>query len=136
VIDPASADLPTDLPRVVDDQLEITTGALSGLYQSFLGLLPSILVGLLVFGVFYLLAGAVRRAILRATRRSGYGQAVSRLARLGLLLGGLLVGMAIAFPTVNGSSILSALGVSGVAIGFAIQRYFAKLFCRYPAPLA
>lgn len=128
----------TDLPQVVDDQLTITTGALSGLYESFLALLPGIVVGLLVFGLFYLLAGAVRRAILRATRHSGYGQAVGRLARLGLLLGGLLVGMAIAFPTVNGSSILSALGVSGVAIGIAfrdiLQNYFAGILLLWREP--
>lgn len=101
-------------------------------------LLPGIVVGLAVFGLFVLLSGFVKRSVLRATRGSGFGQAVSRLARLGVLLGGLLVGMAIAFPTVNGSSILSALGVSGVAIGFAfrdiLQNYFAGILLLWREP--
>jgi len=119
-------------------QLTETTTALGELYQGFLELLPGLIFGLLVLGVFYLLSGLARRAILRATRNSGYGQAVSRLARLGLLLAGVLVGMAVAFPTVNGSSILSALGVSGVAIGFAfrdiLQNYFAGILLLWREP--
>jgi small-conductance mechanosensitive channel len=99
----------------------VTTRALQDLYLGFLQLLPGIVLGLLVLGAFHLQSGPARQVILRATRGSGYGQAISRLARLGTLLLGLLVGMAVAFPTVNGSSILSALGVSGVAIGFAFK---------------
>ena len=121
-----------------DDELSATTRALGNLGQSFLDLLPGIVVGLAVFGLFLFLSGFVKRAVLRATRGSGFGQAVSRLARLGVLLGGLLVGMAIAFPTVNGSSILSALGVSGVAIGFAfrdiLQNYFAGILLLWREP--
>lgn len=123
---------------VVSEQVEIISGALGSLYTSFLALLPGILVGLAVFAFFYLLSHLARQAILRATKRSGYGQAIGRLARLSILLGGLLVGMAIAFPTVNGSSILSALGVSGVAIGFAfrdiLQNYFAGILLLWREP--
>ena len=123
---------------VFQDELSTTTRALSDLGRSFLDLLPGILIGLVVFGLFFFLSGFVKRAILRATHDSGYGQAVSRLARLGVLLGGLLVSMAIAFPTVNGSSILSALGVSGVAIGFAfkdiLQNYFAGILLLWREP--
>ncbi len=127
---------PSSIPGAA--QLTETTTALGELYQGFLELLPGLIFGLLVLGVFYLLSGLARRAILRATRGSGYGQAVSRLARLGLLLAGVLVGMAVAFPTVNGSSILSALGVSGVAIGFAfrdiLQNYFAGILLLWREP--
>lgn len=115
-----------------------TTGALGELYTNFLQLLPGVLVGLIVFVLFVFLSGFVRRLILRATRGTGFGKAVSRLARLGVLLGGLLLGMAIAFPTVNGSSLLSALGVSGVAIGFAfrdiLQNYFAGILLLWREP--
>ncbi len=101
-------------------------------------MLPGVVFGLVVFGLFIFLSGFAKRAVLRATRGSGFGQAVSRLARLGVLLGGLLVSMAVAFPTVNGSSILSALGVSGVAIGFAfrdiLQNYFAGILLLWREP--
>lgn len=120
------------------EDLSNTTQALGSFGQGFLRLLPGIVVGLGVFGFSVLLSGFVKRSVLRATRGSGFGQAVSRLARLGVLLGGLLVGMAIAFPTVNGSSILSALGVSGVAIGFAfrdiLQNYFAGILLLWREP--
>lgn len=125
-------------PSSLSAQTAVTTRALQDLYVGFLQLLPGIVLGLLVLGVFYLLSGLARWAILRATRGSGYGQAISRLARLGTLLLGLLVGMAVAFPTVNGSSILSALGVSGVAIGFAfrdiLQNYFAGILLLWREP--
>ncbi len=120
------------------DELSTNTRALGDLGRSFLNLLPGIVIGILVFTLFFFISGLVKRAVLRATHNSGYGQAVSRLARLGVLLGGLLVSMAIAFPTVNGSSILSALGVSGVAIGFAfrdiLQNYFAGILLLWREP--
>ncbi len=123
---------------VFQDELSTITRAVNDFGRSFLNLLPGILIGFVVFGLFFFLSGVVKRAILRATHNSGYGQAVSRLARLGVLLGGLLVSMAIAFPTVNGSSILSALGVSGVAIGFAfrdiLQNYFAGILLLWREP--
>lgn len=123
---------------VLEEELSTTTRALSDLSQGFLDLLPGMVVGLVVFGVFFFLSGLAKRAILRATRHSGYGQAVSRLARLGLLIGGFLVAMAIAFPTVNASSVLSALGVGGVAIGFAfrdiLQNYFAGILLLWREP--
>ncbi len=125
-------------PAVFQNELSTTTRALSDLGRGFLNLLPGTLMGLVVFSLFFFLSGFAKRAILRATHNSGYGQAVSRLARLGVLLGGLLVSMAIAFPTVNGSSILSALGVSGVAIGFAfrdiLQNYFAGILLLWREP--
>ena len=127
-----------DLTNAVGNQVTVTTSALGEIYKSFLQLLPGILVGLAVFVLFYFLSGLVRRLILRATRGTGFGKAVSRLARLGVLLAGLLLGMAIAFPTVNGSSLLSALGVSGVAIGFAfrdiLQNYFAGILLLWREP--
>ena len=128
----------SSLPNAVNNQVTVTTSALGGLYSSFLQLLPGILLGLAVFVLFAFLSGLVRRLILRATRGTGFGKAVSRLARLGVLLAGLLLGMAIAFPTVNGSSLLSALGVSGVAIGFAfrdiLQNYFAGILLLWREP--
>ena len=123
---------------IFEDELSATAQAVNDLGESSLRLLPGVLLGVAVFGLFYLLSGLVKRAVLRATRGSGFGQAVSRLARLGGLLGGLLVSMAVAFPTVNGSSILSALGVSGVAIGFAfrdiLQNYFAGILLLWREP--
>lgn len=114
------------------------TNAIGTLYRNFLQLLPGILIRLLVFFVFYLLSSLTRQLILRATRGSGYGKALARLTRLGVLLGGLVLGMAVAFPTVNGSSLLSALGVSGVAIGFAfrdiLQNYFAGILLLWREP--
>jgi small conductance mechanosensitive channel len=56
----------------------------------------------------------------------------------GLLVLGLPVGMAVTFPMVNGSSTLSALAVSGVAIGFAfrdiLQNYFAGILLLWREP--
>ena len=63
------------------EDLSNTTQALGSFGQGFLRLLPGIVVGLAVFGLFVLLSGFVKRAVLRATRGSGHKVSMSEPAR-------------------------------------------------------
>jgi len=60
------------------------------------------------------------------------------LAQLGIIIGGFLVAITIAFPSVKPADVLSVLGVGGVAIGFAfrdiLQNYFAGIILLWREP--
>ena len=120
------------------DNVEQARTSLEGIVNSFLALLPQIVIGIVVFILFYLIALAVRSAILRSTRGSGAGKALSRLARLGVLLAGFLVASVIIFPSVDPASALGALGFGSVAVGFAfrdiLQNYFAGILLLWREP--
>jgi len=67
------------------------------------------------------LAG-VRRSLLRVTDRSpSFANVMSGIARAGVLLLGTLVALSIAVPSINAASIVSGLGITSVAIGFAFK---------------
>ncbi|GAA0566278.1 hypothetical protein GCM10009416_00280 [Craurococcus roseus] len=98
---------------------------LNGLGAAALALLPGLLLGLLAFGLFVLLARGLRAGVVRAARARGVAPGVGIvLGRIGsgfcLLLGG-LVAAAIAFPSINAADLFSVLGIGGVAIGFAFR---------------
>ena len=104
---------------------ETAFARLRELGEGTLALLPGLALGLLVFGVFLLLARALRAGIARAASARGVAPGVGIvLGRIGsglcLLLGG-LVAAAIAFPSVNAADLFGVLGIGGVAIGFAFR---------------
>jgi small conductance mechanosensitive channel len=86
---------------------------------------PDILVGLLVFTLFALLAGSIRalvlRAVVRGGRRRNLGLVLGRLARFGVMLLGLLLALAIVLPTFSPGDVVQLLGIGSVAIGFAFR---------------
>lgn len=96
-----------------------------GLADATLALLPGLLLGLLVLGLAFLLARAVRAAIVRAVAlRAGPPGLSLVLSRIGAgltVLIGIFVGAAIAFPSINAADLFGVLGIGGVAIGFAFR---------------
>ena len=103
----------------------------NGMVNGFIAMLPLIGVAIVTFAIFWGIASLVRRAIEKyASSRDQYaGAAVAfgRLAYIALLLLGLLIAVTIAFPTVTPGKLFSALGVGGVAIGFAFKDIFQNL---------
>ena len=94
------------------------------MWDGLLSLLPNIVVGLVVFALFWIAAGFARRIIHKysADRRSAnLGIVLGRLAQGLLLLAGLLVATAIVAPSVKPADLLAGLGIGGVAIGFAFK---------------
>jgi small-conductance mechanosensitive channel len=88
-------------------------------------LLPGLVLGLLAFGLFVLLARGLRAGVVRAARARGVAPGVGIvLGRIGsglcLLVGG-LVAAAIAFPSISAADLFGVLGIGGVAIGFAFR---------------
>lgn len=97
------------------------------LLRDFLAILPNLVIAAIIFVVFIFIARNLRKAVIRftANRKSAYlGIALGRISQWILLLIGVLVCTAIAFPSVRPVDVISILGISGVAIGFAFKDIF------------
>lgn len=104
---------------------------LQAMAQGLLTALPGVLVGLLVFLLFLFLSRFVRGGVSSLAGRAGQPPGIalvfSRVASGLFLTLGILVALTIAVPSLNAGTLFSALGVSGVAIGFAFKDIFQNL---------
>src|SRR5260370_24857683 len=91
--------------------------------DSFFARLPSLIVGIVVFLLFYLLSIVVSRVILRTTRkhRPNLGVVFARLTGAVTILLGFLVAFSVVAPSFQAGDLIKILGISVVAIGFAFQ---------------
>jgi small-conductance mechanosensitive channel len=98
------------------------------LFSGFAAALPRLVLALVIVGAFYLVAKAVRSLTRRNAKRRGEHQtlelAVGRLVQAGIVALGVLVAATAAFPGFTPASLVSALGLGGVAIGFAFKDIF------------
>lgn len=104
---------------------------LNSMASGFVEMLPLIGIGLAVFLIFWFIASLTRRGIENYVQKrdeySGAAIAFSRLAYIIILLLGVLVAVTVAFPSITPASLFSALGIGGVAIGFAFKDIFQNL---------
>ena len=129
-----ASDVESVAADTADVSLEAATGEAVGQVQEMIdgvfAALPRVAVALVVFLLLWLVAIGVRSLIQRVTpgpRDSSIGVVLGRLAYAALLIIGLLVGLVIIFPTFTIGSLLGALGIGGIAIGFAFQDIFQNL---------
>lgn len=100
-------------------------GQLQAMLDGSVRLLPSLIVGLLIFLIFYslslLAAGAARRISDRYGRQKNLGIVLGRLLQWLVLLLGVLVAAVVIFPTFTPAGMIEFLGIGSVAIGFAFR---------------
>lgn len=96
-----------------------------------IALLPKLLLALLVFAAVWWAAKGLGQAVAglleRARQPRSVGLVLGRLARWSLLTVGGMVALTIVVPSLNASAVVGALGVGGVAIGFAFKDIFQNL---------
>jgi len=96
-----------------------------GMINGFMALIPNLVLALVVFTIFFVVAGAVWRLVRRVTRdrrqTRNLGLILGRLAQWTILLIGLFISLSIVIPTLRASDLVQLLGISGVAIGFAFR---------------
>jgi len=108
--------------------------------DSFFARLPSLIVGAIVFVVFYALSILVSRVILRSTRthRPNLGMVFARIFGAATILLGFLVAFSVVAPSFQAGDLIKILGISGVAIGFAfqniLQNFLAGLLLLWAEP--
>lgn len=104
---------------------------MQALLQGFLVTLPNLLLGVLVFVIFMGLARLAGNAVGSVSQRTGQSRGIalvfSRIVSWLVLAVGVLVALTVVFPTLTAASLFGALGVSGVAIGFAFKDIFQNL---------
>src|ERR1700724_344015 len=108
--------------------------------DSIMARLPSLVVAIAVFILFYILSIFVRRIIRGATRarRQNLGMAFARLIGAGIILLGFLVAFSIVAPSFQAGDLIKVLGIGSVAIGFAfqniLQNFLAGLLLLWAEP--
>ncbi|GAA0502559.1 mechanosensitive ion channel family protein [Deinococcus depolymerans] len=112
-------------------QLEPILTRFQALVQGLLNSLPNMALGVLLFLLFWFVSGVSRRTVQALAERAGQSAGIAlvfgRLTGWVILTLGLLVGLTVIFPTLTAASLFGALGVSGVAIGFAFKDIFQNL---------
>ncbi|WP_228055028.1 mechanosensitive ion channel family protein [Gloeocapsopsis crepidinum] len=98
---------------------------IGGLINSFIVMLPNIVLALIVFILFFFAARWLKLLVKRLTRRHrqarNLGMVLGRLAQGTVILLGLFVALSIVVPTFRAGDLVQLLGISGVAIGFAFR---------------
>ncbi|WP_099824108.1 mechanosensitive ion channel family protein [Oceaniglobus indicus] len=97
-------------------------------FTAFWRSLPLILMALVFLAVVWGIVRVVQWSAPRVLRRAGLRRALVdvlvMLATVGLWLMGGLIAVTIAFPTITPGKALTALGIGGVAVGFAFKDVF------------
>jgi small conductance mechanosensitive channel len=98
---------------------------IGGLIDSFILMLPNLVLALIVFIAFFFAARWLKMLVKRLTRRHrqarNLGMVLGRLAQGTVILIGLFVALSIVIPTFRAGDLIQLLGISGVAIGFAFR---------------
>ncbi|MDX1555557.1 MAG: mechanosensitive ion channel family protein [Xanthomonadales bacterium] len=101
---------------------------LEGFLEGFVRALPNIGVAIVLLIVTWVFARVAKRIIGRALSAARVRNALIELAQtlssIGIWILGILIVMSVLFPSVKPSSILAALGVGGIAVGFAFKDIF------------
>jgi small-conductance mechanosensitive channel len=98
---------------------------IESMINSFIVLLPNIVLALIVFAIFFFIGRAIKRVVRQLTRNHrqarNLGLVLGRLAQGITVLIGLFVALSIVIPTFRAGDLVQLLGISGVAIGFAFR---------------
>lgn len=117
----SSSTIDVNVVGALVDQLEKYT-------EGFVRSLPNIAVAIVVLVVVWFLTKLLRRIATKALEatqtRNALIQLVKTLVTVVVWVLGILIAMAILFPSVEPGSILAALGVGGIAVGFAFKDIF------------
>ena len=113
-------------PVPLPTEFAIVLQRLHALGLSALRMLPNLVIALLVFLLFLFIAAWTRKLVqhLNAGKHANLVMVLGRMAQWGVRLLGLLLALTIAFPTFTPGNLISALGITGIAIGFAFKDIF------------
>ncbi|MGJ8617091.1 MAG: mechanosensitive ion channel family protein [Sulfitobacter sp.] len=109
------------MPEALRTQLE---GYATGFWKLLPQLILAVVFVIFVWGVIKLIQWILPRSLRRAHMRRALVDVIMMLITVSLWLFGILVAITIAFPTITPGKALTALGVGGVAIGFAFKDVF------------
>lgn len=93
--------------------------------NNFIADLPNLVLALIVFVLFFLVAKGIHMMVRRVAVRSGLGVSaglvLGRLVQWSIVLAALIIAASIVFPSLQAANIIELLGIGGIAIGFAFR---------------
>lgn len=92
--------------------------------DGFIRMIPNLILGIVVFLLFLVIARYVGRMVRRLARgqnRESLGEVGGALVRWAIIIVGLMLTITIISPNIAPGDLISGLGVSSVAIGFAFK---------------
>ncbi len=115
---------------------------LRDLGNGFLVQLPYIVIGIVVLAAFVVVARVVSRVVSAAGERTRLditlAQLLGRLASLMIIVLGFFVAAVVIFPTFKPGDLVTGLGITSVAVGFAfkdvLQNFFAGILILWRRP--
>lgn len=119
-----TAGVSSDTPGEIDLNPAMAWERIDSWLDGFVKLIPNILVALVVFILFYLIARLASHWIRRSFKgrdRQNLGEILGGFIKAAVLIFGALISATIIIPSLNPGSIVAGLGVSSVAIGFAFK---------------
>lgn len=129
-----------DSPQEQTEQVARSAGEL---WQTFVGALPRIGIAVSIALVFVLLGWALRwpiRHLLMRTRTPSFATVMSKVAAWTIAVLGVLLALAVTFPSIQPVDILAGLGFFSVAVGFAfkdiLQNLLAGVLLLFREPFA
>ncbi len=106
-------------------EISVVWKQIQDMLNGFIALLPNMVLALIVFVIFFLIARAIKKVVKRLTRNRrqarNLGLVLGRLAQGTTILVGLFIALSIVIPTFRAGDLVQLLGISGVAIGFAFR---------------
>lgn len=97
----------------------------SRILDATISLLPNLILAVVVFVLFVILASAgksvVRRFIEKRRRRRSLGPLLGQLTHTLVVILGFLIALSIVAPSFQASDLIKVLGIGSVAVGFAFQ---------------
>jgi small conductance mechanosensitive channel len=94
-----------------------------------ISLLPNLVLAVVIFVVFLIVASASKSFTRRFTarrRRPGVGLLLGQLAQTTIAILGFLIAFSVVAPSFHASDLIRTLGIGSVAIGFAFQNILQK----------
>lgn len=121
----------TKLVETADKYSEVYAGA-NQIVESFWQRVPSLIIALVVFIIFWLLAKFFKFFVsktlgARAHNKQNLVLVLHRIGSTFIVFFGLMIAMVIAIPGFTPGQLISALGIGSVAIGFAFKDVFQNL---------
>lgn len=114
----------------LSDAVDVAVTEIEGLGATLVAALPRLLIAIVVFMLFRLIARIVRRVVqprLASVQGASVATVMTSLITGTLMVVGGLAAASVAFPSVDVSTILGAGGVVALAAGFAFQDIFENL---------
>ncbi|BAY92746.1 MULTISPECIES: mechanosensitive ion channel family protein [unclassified Tolypothrix] len=106
-------------------EISVVWKQIQEMLNGFIALLPNMVLALIVFVIFFLIARSIKKVVKRVTRNRrqarNLGLVLGRLAQGTTILIGLFIALSIVIPTFRAGDLVQLLGISGVAIGFAFR---------------